>query len=331
MFSHPWVLLFIPVVIIITTYLSFQKKPGVIFSSVKYFSKKNPFWTFIRKSCPWIYSFSIIAANYGIAEPLGKPIIINKDEIGIDIIISLDLSTSMEAPDFDPDRFTVAKQLAEDFINSRENDRIGLVIFANDAYLLSPPTQNHNFLLNQLRDLEPGQIEDGTAIGMGLVVAANGLRDAKGESKVIILLTDGVNNSGFVDPITAATAAKTLDMKIYCIGIGTDRPFDYYSSTYGYSVQASTADYALLDQLSSSSESSFRATDKNALKKAFKLIDEMEKYEEKVDRLTLRPSKAKFWIILSIILFLIPFIFERTFFRSIPWYLLNQFFYILYR
>lgn len=318
MFSHSWVFLFIPVVIIITAYLSSQKKPGVVFSSTKYFSKRNTFRSFMKKSLPWIYTLSIITVIFGIAEPLGKPIIINKDEIGIDIIISLDLSTSMEAPDFDPDRFTVAQQLAEDFIDSRENDRIGLVIFANDAYLLSPPTLNHDFLLKQLRDLKPGQIEDGTAIGMGLVVAANGLRDAKGESKVIILLTDGVNNSGFVDPITAATAAKTLGMKIYCIGIGTDKPFDYYSSSYGYSVQASTADYALLDKLSSSLETSFRATDNNALKKAFKLINEMEKYKEKVDKLTLRPSKARFWIILSIILFLFPFISERTFFRSLP-------------
>lgn len=316
-FSHPWILIFIPIIIIFGIYISKKNKPSVIFSGSKFFFRVSNFRTSFKKSLTWVYITSIITVIFGIAEPLGKPIIFNKNEFGIDIVIALDVSTSMEAPDFDPDRFTVAKNIAVDYIKSRNNDRIGLVVFANDAYMLSPPTLNHDFLLKQMEDIEPGMIEDGTAIGMGLAIAANGLRDAKGKSKVIILITDGANNAGAVDPVSAANAAKTLDMKIYTIGIGTETPFDYHSSLYGY-VTASTADYQLLEQLASSEQTAFRATDPNALKKAFNLIDKMEKTGEEQERLSLKPSKAHFWVALSIIIFLIAYISERTFLRSLP-------------
>ncbi|MGC9366953.1 MAG: VWA domain-containing protein [bacterium] len=316
-FSHPWILLFIPIIIGYGIYLAKKTKASVIFSNAGLFGKVITFRTFLKGLIPWFYILTIIVAIFGIAEPLGKPIILNRDEMGIDIIIALDLSTSMEAPDFEPSRFDAAIDIAEDFINSRENDRIGLVVFALDAYLLSPPTLNHQYLLSMLDDLELGSIEDGTAIGMGLAIAANGLRDAQGESKVIILLTDGVNNSGAVDPISAAQAAKTLDMKIYTIGIGSETPMNYHSSRYGY-ISASTADYALLEQIASSPQTSFKATDPNTLKKAFKLIDQMEKTEQQLNQLSLRPSHAHFWVGLCLVLFLSAFIAERTFLRSLP-------------
>lgn len=316
-FSHPWLLVFIPLVIGLGFYLQFSKKPSVIYSASSFFGEKTTFRIFVKKSLLWLYVTSAIAAIFGAAEPLGKPIIINREKIGIDIVLALDLSTSMEAPDFSPTRFEAAKKIAVDFIKSRENDRIGLAVFAYDAYLLVPPTLNHSFLVNSIEDLSPGIITDGTAIGMGLALAANGLRDSDSPSKVIILITDGANNAGYVDPVTAAEAAKTLGMKIYTIGIGTETSFTYNSPTYGY-VYASTADYELLSKIASSENTSFRATDKGALKKAFTMIDQLEKTRESGEILALSPSKAHFWVAMSIVLLAIPFILDRTFFRSIP-------------
>ncbi|MBN1150616.1 VWA domain-containing protein [candidate division WOR-3 bacterium] len=316
-FSHPWLLVFIPAVIALGLFLQFSRKPSIVFSASSYFSGRTNFRIFVKNTLLWFYVASSIAAILGAAEPLGKPIILNREKIGIDIVLALDLSTSMEAPDFSPTRFEAAKKIATDFIDSRENDRIGIAIFAYDAYLLVPPTLNHSFLVNSIKELTPGMITDGTAIGMGLALAANGLRDSECPSKVIILITDGANNAGYIDPVTASEAAKALGIKIYTIGIGTQESFTYNSPTYGY-VYASTADYDLLDKIASSENTAFRATDRNALKKAFSMIDRLEKTTETGDMLALSPSKAHFWVIASIVLIAIPFLLDRTFFRSIP-------------
>ncbi len=316
-FSHPWLLLFIPAVLALGVYLHLSRKPSVVYSASSYFKNPANFRIIVKKYITWLYILSSIAAILGAAEPLGKPIIINREKIGIDIVIALDLSTSMEAPDFSPTRFEAAKKIAMDFIESRENDRIGIVIFAYDAYLLVPPTLNHSFLISSIKDLTPGIIADGTAIGMGLATAANALRDSKSPSKVIILLTDGANNAGYIDPVTAGHAAKTLGMKIYTIGIGTETSFTYNSPTYGY-VYASTADYELLSSIASAENTSFRATDRGALKKAFEMIDKLERSEEKSEMIALSPSKAHVWVALAITLLAVGFLGDRTFFRSIP-------------
>jgi Ca-activated chloride channel family protein len=140
---------------------------------------------------------------------------------GIDIFLVMDLSSSMLARDFNPDRLTVSKRVATDFISHRTYDGIGLVVFAGESYTQCPLTHDHQVLTDYLQALECGQLEDGTAIGMGLAAAVNRLKDSEAKSKVVVLLTDGVNNAGYIRPATAADVAKEFGIKVYTIGIGS--------------------------------------------------------------------------------------------------------------
>ena len=162
--------------------------------------------------------FSLIIA-------LARPQLVLKEEEvkaeGIDIIMVMDLSSSMLAQDFKPDRLTVSKEMAKEFINKRTYDRVGLVVFAGESFTQSPLTTDHRIVKEFLGTLESGMLEDGTAIGMGLASAVNRLKESESESKVVILLTDGVNNSGYIKPMTAAQIAKEIDVKVYTIGVGS--------------------------------------------------------------------------------------------------------------
>ena len=148
---------------------------------------------------------------------------------GVDIVLAIDISSSMLAEDIEPSRAKAAKTVAADFIRGRMNDRIGLVVFAGKAYTQCPLTIDYGVLLSVLDDVEVGIIEDGTAIGMGLGVAVNRLRESEAESKVIILLTDGKNNRGEIDPKTSSELAKTFDIKIYTIGAGVPRQQEWHT------------------------------------------------------------------------------------------------------
>ena len=207
---------------------------------------------------------------------------------GIDIFLVMDLSSSMLARDFDPDRLTVSKQVAIDFVSHRLYDRIGLAVFAAESYTQCPLTHDHNVLINYLQGLECGQLEDGTAIGMGLAAAVNRLKDSDAKSKVVVLLTDGVNNAGYIRPATAADVAREFNIRVYTIGVGSYgqaiSPVRRRSDgEYMFALTNVEIDEALLQSISEQTGGKYyRATSKERLQRVYEEIDRLEKTEVEV-------------------------------------------------
>jgi len=202
---------------------------------------------------------------------------------GVDIVLALDLSSSMRSEDFQPDnRLFVAKQVAETFINQRPHDRLGLVVFAGTAVTQCPLTLNHEALIDLLHRVDFGMMEDGTAIGQGLATALNRLRQSRAKSRVVILLTDGVNNRGVIDPLTAAELARALGVRVYTIGVGTTgiapMPVDDPVVGRHYEMQPVEIDEATLTSIANRTGGKyFRAKDSQALAAIYHQIDTMEK------------------------------------------------------
>lgn len=200
---------------------------------------------------------------------------------GIDIVLALDISGSMLARDFKPDRLEASKDVATEFISGRPYDRIGLVVFSGESFTQCPLTTDHAVLVNLLREIQSGMIEDGTAIGMGLATAVNRIRDSEAKSKVIILLTDGVNNRGEIAPATAADIAQTYGIRVYTIGVGTQGMAPYPVQTpFGmqYRDMPVEIDEDILKSIASSTGGKyFRATDNDKLLQVYAEIDKLEK------------------------------------------------------
>lgn len=200
---------------------------------------------------------------------------------GIDIVLAIDVSTSMLAEDFKPNRIEAAKMTAMDFIDGRPTDRIGLVIFGGESFTQCPITTDQAVLKNQLKNIKEGLVEDGTAIGMGLATAVNRLKNSEAKSKTIILLTDGVNNAGFIDPLTAAEVARPFGIRVYTIGVGTMGMAPYPVQTpWGIQYQNVEVqiDEELLKKIAEMTDGKyFRATNNNKLREIYKEIDRLEK------------------------------------------------------
>ncbi|KAB2922416.1 MAG: VWA domain-containing protein [Bacteroidetes bacterium] len=200
---------------------------------------------------------------------------------GIDIVLALDISGSMLAEDFQPNRLEAAKGVAQEFVTGRTNDRIGLVIFSGESFTQCPLTVDYDVLKELVRPLKSGMIEDGTAIGLGLATGINRLRDSKAKSKVIILLTDGVNNRGEIDPITAAQIAQSFGIRVYTVGVGTIGEAPYPVQTpFGtrYQMVPVEIDEKVLKQVAEMTDGRyFRATDNRKLKAIYQEIDRLEK------------------------------------------------------
>lgn len=241
---------------------------------------------------------------------------------GIDLIIALDISGSMLAMDFKPDRLEASKDVAMEFIDGRPNDRIGLVVFSGESFSQCPLTTDHTVLKNLFRDIKSGMIDDGTALGDGLATAVSRLKESKAVSKVIILLTDGVNNMGAVDPRSAAEIAKLFGIRIYTIGVGTIGMAPYpFQTLYGTQVQPVEVkiDEPLLQEIARMTDGKyFRATSNSKLREIYGEIDKMEK--SKIDVTEFRRKKEEFTplILLALILIGIELILRFTVFRNIP-------------
>ena len=246
---------------------------------------------------------------------------------GVDIALALDISGSMASLDFDPqNRLQAAKDVIGDFIEERPYDPIGLVVFASTAFHQSPPTSDHEVLSRLLDEVELSSdlnIESGTAIGMGLANAANMLKDLDGTSKVIILLTDGVNNSGQIDPLTAADAAATLGIKVYTIGMGRSGQVPVpYTDAFGrqrITYQESDLDEETLQEIADKTGGLYyRAEDRQGLQQIYDEINQLEKSEYEIQRFT-RYEELAGWLILPALLILIfEMVLRRTLFRTIP-------------
>ena len=202
----------------------------------------------------------------------------NSEIEGIDIMLAMDVSTSMLAEDLKPNRLEAAKDVAAEFINGRPNDNIGITLFAGESFTQCPLTVDHAVLLNLLKDMKCGLIEDGTAIGMGIANAVTRLKDSKAKSKVIILLTDGVNNKGDISPLTAAEIAKSFGIRVYTIGVGTNgmAPYPYpVGGTVQYVNMPVEIDEKTLTQIAGTTEGNyFRATSNSKLKEVYEEIDQ---------------------------------------------------------
>ena len=241
---------------------------------------------------------------------------------GVDIILSIDVSGSMTAQDFRPNRMEAAKKVAEDFVNERPNDRIGIVIFSGESFTQCPLTTDHSVLINQIEQIRNGLLEDGTAIGSGLATSVDRLRNSKAKSKVVILLTDGVNNGGLIDPATALEIAKTFKVKVYTIGVGTDGYAPTPVSTplnIEKKKKKVAIDEKLLKNIADQTGGKyFRATDNKSLQSIYAEIDHLEK--SKVEITTLHRYTEKFYplIFAAMALLLLEIILRFTIFRKFP-------------
>jgi len=243
---------------------------------------------------------------------------------GVDIMLAMDLSSSMLAEDFKPkNRLEAAKIVAADFVKGRRNDRVGLVVFAGASYTQCPLTLDYSIILSFLEDLEIGSIEDGTAIGMAIATCASRLRESKAKSRVVILLTDGRNNRGELDPLTAARVAEALDIKIYTIGAGKkgDALYPYEDPIFGrrYVRMPVEIDEQLLQQVAKITGGKyFRATDTEALERIYEEIGGMEQTEIITTQYT-RYSELMMWFLLpGFLLFLGEVALGNTRFRKLP-------------
>lgn len=234
----------------------------------------------------WLPNALLLAALalgvLGAARPQERDASVERSTEGIDIVMALDVSTSMTAEDFVPNRFEAAKAVAAEFVRGRESDRIGLVVFAAQAYTQAPLTIDYPFLLTMLQEVRMGLIEDGTAIGTAIATATARLRDSDAASKVVILLTDGQNNRGQVDPQTAAEAAEALGVKVYAIGVGGDGGRVRGRMPFGGSFLQGAPEVdeeALRAVAETTGGRYFRATDAEALRQIYDAISELERTE----------------------------------------------------
>ena len=240
---------------------------------------------------------------------------------GIDIVLAIDISGSMLAQDFKPNRIEAAKNVAIEFISGRPYDRIGLVVFSGESFTQCPLTTDHAVLINLLREIKSGMIEDGTAIGDGLATAVNRIKDSQAKSKVIILLTDGVNNRGSIAPLTAAGIAKTFGIRVYTIGVGTQGVAPYPVQTpYGtqYQDMQVEIDEGILQEIAQTTGGKyFRATDNDKLVQVYNEIDKLEKSKIDVKQLSRRDEKYLLPALIAFCLLVLEILVRNTIFRNL--------------
>lgn len=262
---------------------------------------------------------SIIVA---LARPQTRSELQHADGEGVDIVLCMDVSGSMTAQDFQPNRLEAAKKVAQDFVNSRTNDRIGVVIFAGESFTQCPITTDHNVLISAIENIHNGLLEDGTAIGSGLGTSVDRLRNSKATSRIIILLTDGVNNGGLIDPGTAKEIAKTFGIKVYTIGVGTEgyapQPYNTPMGVQTQMVKV-TIDEKLMKEIAVETGGKyFRAKDNNELSSIYADIDKLEKSKVEVSSIARYTEKFFPFVIAALSFLLLELLLRFTVFKKFP-------------
>lgn len=325
-FAYPWILYLLLILPILIAWYIWQgrKKPSAItYSSLKIFKDISPTLRERLRHIPFALrliglAFLIIA----LARPQNYSAGQNVNAEGIDIAMVLDISGSMLAEDFKPNRLEAAKNVIDKFVEGRTTDRIGLVIFSREAFTQCPLTIDYSVLRNLLLDIKTGMIDDGTAIGNGIANGVNRLKDSDAESKVIILLTDGVNNAGEVDPSSAAEIAATFGIRIYTIGVGTRGQAPYPVKTpFGirYQMVPVEIDEPLMKKIAELTGGQyFRATNNQALEEIYNKIDKMEK--TKIEITSYRNAKELYasWLELGFLFLMFELISAKTILRKLP-------------
>ena len=317
-----YLLLLIPVLVGWYIYRLHKSRAALVISTAKHFDNTGKSVKVYLRHLPFALRMLALAlAIIALARPQSTNIQRNVTTEGIDIVLSLDVSGSMLARDFKPDRLEAAKSLGINFISGRANDRIGLVIFAGESFTLCPLTTDRATLINQFKAVDIGVLEDGTAIGSGLATAISRIKDSDAKSKVIILLTDGVNNRGEIAPMTAAEMAKTFGIRVYTIGVGTYGTAPYPVQTpFGtryQDVQVEIDEDLLKSIAQMTGGEYFRAINNKALEQVYQKIDQLEKSKIEVNEYAKREEKYRGWLLAAFILLLLEFVLRRTYLLGI--------------
>ncbi len=324
-FANPeffWLLLLLPVAVAWYILKRNEETASLTISSTAGFSAKN----LLPRLKPILFTFRLLALAAiitAMARPQTEDISSRtKTTRGIDIVMAIDVSSSMLARDLKPNRLSALKNVAADFIRKRPNDRIGLVAYAGESYTKTPITSDKGIVLNALREISYGELEDGTAIGMGLATSVNRLKESQAKSKVIILLTDGVNNSGFIEPLTATDLALEYDIKTYTIGLGTNgnalSPIAYNADgSFRYGMRQVEIDEALLQEIADLTGGVyFRATDNEKLEEIYDEINKLERTEIEEFKYYKYDEKFRPWVLFAGFLVLLEWFLRNTVFRS---------------
>lgn len=327
-FMHPhflWLLLIIPIAVFWHFVTIKQQHPAIKISTTEGFSIPK---SWVMKCRPFLFLLKLVVLGFVIIA-LARPRNTQKSSYtasknGIDMVIATDVSGSMLATDFKPNRLEAIKKVAESFIEKRTNDRIGLVVYAGESYTKTPVTSDKTMLLNALREVQYNGLvlQDGTAIGIGLGTAINRIKNSKAKSKIIILLTDGVNNVGSLDPISAAEIAKDYGIKVYTVGVGTNgmANFPVAKDSNGnivFQPQKVEIDEKILQEIAAITKGKyFRATDNNKLEAIYDEIDGLEKSKISENRLMLFDEQFRIWLLLGLLVLVLEMILSRTLFKS---------------
>lgn len=318
-----WLLLLIPLAVLLYVFWNKKSKATLTVSSTVVFKQKKSWVNYLIHSLFVLRVIALVLIIIALARPQARSESAKtKITDGIDIVMAIDVSASMLSQDLKPNRFEALKKVASQFVKDRPSDRIGLVVYAGESYTKTPVTSDKSIILNSIKELTYGQIEDGTAIGMGLATAVNRLKESKAKSRVIILLTDGVNNTGFIDPKLAAEMAVEYGIKVYTIGIGTNGMAltPYALNTDGsimYRMQQVVIDEELMKNIAKTTEGRyFRATDNKKLEEIYNEINQMETTEIEEFKYTQIDEKFRILVIIAGLLLLLEFVLKHTIFRN---------------
>jgi Ca-activated chloride channel family protein len=325
-FASPWVLYGLLVIPVLVFWYIRRRRAAVgtlRFSSLAPFDALKPTLRERLRDLPFILRVAGLAL---LIVAIARPQSVSEGENiyteGIDIVLVLDISGSMLAEDFQPNRIGAAKEVAQKFVDARTNDRIGLVVFAGQSFTQCPMTLDYRVLKNLLRQIKPGMVEDGTAIGMGIAQGVNRLEGSTAKSKVMILLTDGVNNRGEIDPLTAAQLAQSFGIRMYTIGVGTIGEAPYPVQTpFGIRYQNVPVDVdekSLRTIAEMTGGEYFRATNNRALERIYADIDKLEKTRIEVRSYRSYAELFYGWAGLALILLVLEAVLSRTYLRKQP-------------
>ena len=327
-FASPKILWFLLLLAPLVAYYIYRARQGgaaVTVSTIDTVKRAPKTLRYYLRHIPFVLRCAALSLIIvAIARPQSAEHYTNTTTEGIDIVLAVDVSTSMLAKDFTPDRLSVAKEVASEFISDRTGDRIGLVVFAGESFTQSPLTTDQSSLQTMLGRISSGIIEDGTAIGNGLATSINRLRESDAKSKVVILLTDGVNNRGEISPLTAAKIAKDLGIKVYTIGIGRrgTAPYPIFDDR-GREVDVVNMkveiDEKILRNIAEQTGGEyFRATDKQTLEAVYERINQLEKSRVEVENRTTLHEEFLIFVLWALAALLLEFIIEKVLLKRIP-------------
>lgn len=321
--EYLWLFLLLPLLLGYQGWRIYSKKnPSLTFSSIAPLKGlPGNFRAWMVYLTPLLYLAAYSLVVLALARPQLQNTTIERKAEGIDIVLSIDISTSMRAEDIEPNRLEGAKAVAADFISNRISDRIGINVFARQSFTVVPPTIDYSLVNELLATVDMGMVQDGTAIGMGIATAINRLKDSQAESKVIILLTDGMNNAGEVDPVTAAELASTFNIRIYTLGIGSrgTAPYPVDDPIFGrrYQNVQVNIDEGMLRQIADITGGNYyRATDLEELVEVYHEIDQLEQTEIEEIIYTDYEDKYAAYLFSGLVALLLGFINERFLTRS---------------